>query len=153
MKILKLLLATLTVTLMISGCGGGGSTTNPIISDLGTLSFVGQSVVYTPSAALAGQLYQGNVYCTLTKGASVISHVNLTSISNTNNWEFDYSGSTTSQLYNTVLNGVYSGDYQLAIKVLVNGEEKIVTNSYQVALNFTKTGSGGDGPPPPPVWP
>ncbi len=148
------MLAALALTLMISGCGGGGTTTNPINTDLGTLSFSGATtLLYTPSAALAGQLSPGTVYCSLTKTSdnSVISNILLTPVTGTNNWIFDYSGSKTSELYNELVTGSYIGDYKFALRVFINGEEKIVSNNYySISLNFTKTGSGGDGPPPPP---
>ena len=156
MKILKLLLAALAATIMISGCGGGGTTTNPINTDLGTLSFSGAStLLYTPSDALAGQLSSGNVYCTFTRTSdnSVISSIFLTPVTGTNNWKINYSGSSSSEIYQQVVAGSYIGDYKVTLMVYVNGAEKIVSNNYySIQLNFTKNSSDNGDQPPPPPW-
>ncbi len=149
MKIIKLLLFALATTLLISGCGGGGTTNNPVITNYGTVSVNDQTktFTYTPSSQVAG-LYQGDVYCTLTKGASVLNMVQLQG--EAAHWILDYSGDGNSYLYNAAAVGKYIGEYQVTLYIKINGEVKLVTNSYLINLAFTKSSNDSGGPPPPP---
>jgi hypothetical protein len=150
MKIFTLFLIAIAVIFIISGCGGGGSTTNPIITDYGTVTVNDtlNTVTFTPSNQVSGLLADGNVYCSLTKNASVINTVLLQR--NGANWVLDYSGNSNTPLYAAATNGTYTGEYQVALYVRINNEVKLVTNSYLVNLNFNKSTGTGDGPPPPP---